>query len=658
MRQPAVDQCLRFFALVLSCASLSAVAAPTVTIDDHGRIKDVGRPAISADGRHVAYTLDKQIYVVAVAGGEPRPVTAEGSSASTPYWSKDGNTLYFLSDRSGSDQLWRLPLDSFGEAIRVTDIERGVSSLDLSRDESRLLLTWEDEAAEQTDSDTGKQPWVITRTEFKEDANDGYLTAMPSDHLYVYDIGTEHPRQITAGAFAERDAAWSPDGSQVVFASKRDDDPDTGYDQDLWIVSTALQVPATVEGTNGLRRLTRNEEEKDSPVWSPDGRFIAYLSAKDGVYGIKRLAIVPAAGGEPRYLTESLDRWVRSPQFSEDGRWIYFLYENHGGRHLGRVRVSDGRLERLLEGDLVVSAYDVDARGGIVVRLNRENDAPELYRLRNGNLTKLTGVNDAYLASVTLGTKEKITYESDDGTIVEAFVVKPPGFREGQRYPTILDIHGGPVAQFTWGYDFDAQFMASKGYLVVQPNPRGSTGRGQAFVEAIYETWGITDYPDMVGAVDRTIELGYTDPDAMAVTGYSYGGYGTNVVITRTDRFKAAASGAGHSYIVANYGHDIYQRWYNWELGAPWENREKYDRLSPLLQAGNVTTPTLFYGGQVDWNVPILNSELFYQSLRRKGVDTELVVYPDMHHGNWDSRFEKDVLERKIAWFDRYLPGR
>jgi dipeptidyl aminopeptidase/acylaminoacyl peptidase len=174
-------------------------------------------------------------------------------------------------------------------------------------------------------------------------------------------------------------------------------------------------------------------------------------------------------------------------------------------------------------------------------------------------------------------------------------------------------------------------------------------------VRAIYQTWGITDYDDLIAAVDYVIAQGYADPERLAVTGYSYGGYMTNTVITRTGRFKAAATGAGHSFIAANYGHDIYQKWYNWELGPPWENREKYDRLSPLLKAGQVTTPTIFLGGREDWNVPLLNAELFYQSLRERGIATELVVYPGVHHGGWPPEFERDYLERVVAWFDKYL---
>jgi dipeptidyl aminopeptidase/acylaminoacyl peptidase len=223
---------------------------------------------------------------------------------------------------------------------------------------------------------------------------------------------------------------------------------------------------------------------------------------------------------------------------------------------------------------------------------------------------------------VSLGSKSKVDFSSPDGTRVEAFITTPPDFVQGRRYPTVLSIHGGPVGQFTWGYDFGTQFLAANGYVVVEPNPRGSTGQGQTFIRGIYQSWGKTDYDDVIAAVDHAVSIGISDPERLAVTGYSYGGYMTNVVITRTDRFRAAASGAGHSLIIANYGHDIYQKWYNWELGVPWENRDLYDKMSPLLQVGRVQTPTIFLGGREDWNVPVLNAELFYQSLRQRGIPT------------------------------------
>jgi len=650
--------------LLTSFVAAAEPAAPpvprAVTMDDMGKVKWPGGPRLSPDGRQVAYELDGQIYVVAASGGKPRAVTSAGSSASDPQWSRDGRALYFLSDRAEKkSQLWKLPTDVYGEATQVTTFDRGIDSLNLSADESRLLLSITGSVEKKSDDNTDDaaaqppkkpEPWVITRLHFKEDAADGYLTGDRAEHLYVYDLNSKELRQITSGPYSEYEGAWSADGKTIVFTSNREEEPDASYKSDLWIVEASNS-----DQGKALRRLTNDDWVKASPQWSPDGQTIAYITAEDGVYAIQHIAVIPAAGGTPKILTLELDRWVNDLRFSADGAWIYFLYENLGGAHLARVRVRDGKIEKLLEGERQISAFDVAATGVVAMRLETMNDAADLYSFTKGRELKLTSLNDEYLRTISRGSKEKVEFSSKDGTRVEAFVIKPPGFVAGKKYPTILDIHGGPVGQFAYGYDFSAQYLAANGYVVVQPNPRGSTGRGHDFIRAIYRTWGITDYDDVIAAIDHVIELGYADPDRLAVTGYSYGGYMTNTVITRTNRFKAAASGAGHSLIVANYGHDIYQKWYTWELGVPWENADKYAILSPLTQAGKVQTPTLFLGGREDWNVPVLNAELFYQALKQRGIDTQLVVYPKMHHGGWSEDFEKDRLLRMHQWFDKYL---
>jgi len=654
--------------VVLLHASFAVAAAPspastprTITLDDFGRAQAPGQPRFSPDGKSIAFDHEGRIFVVATEGGAPRAVTSTGSAAWSPGWSDDGRVLYFLSDRSGKSQLWKLPLDAYGEAMQVTTLDRGVDSLDFSPDRSKLLLSFrgsapppaEDAWKQQKDSPEQKkpaQPWVITRLHFKEDAGDGYLTGDAGDHLYVHDVNSKSLNQLTSGRYSESDADWSPDGRSIVFASNREREPDADYRSDLWI--------ARADDSNqdqSLSRVTNDEYEKGSPQWSPDGKSIAFISAVDGVYGIHQLALVPASGGDTRILTASLDRWVDSFRFSSDGVWLYFLYEDLGATHLARVRTRDGKLEMLFEGPWQISAFDVAASGAIVARMETSDRPAELYVLRGRKPHQITNLNDAWLRTVVLGTKESIEYSSKDGTKIQAFVTKPPGFDPARKYPTLLHVHGGPVSQFAYGYSFTTQLLAANGYVVVEPNPRGSTGRGQNFIRGIYQTWGITDYDDLIAAVDYAIAQGYADPDRLGVFGYSYGGYMTNTIITRTNRFKAAASGAGHSLIVANYGHDIYQKWYSWELGVPWENREKYDRLSPLTQAAKVTTPTIFLGGRDDWNVPVLNAELFYQALRKRGIETELVVYPGTHHGNWSEEFEKDYLVRVRDWFGKHL---
>ncbi len=623
-----------------------------VTLDDLNAIKQPGEPRLSPDGAQVAYEADGRIVVTPSRGGKPRAITSTGSSASDPYWSRDGRYLYFLSDRvAGKSQLWRLSLAAFGEAEQLTQLPRGVASLNLSPDESRLLLNFRGppEKGDEPAGTNRSSPWVITRRDFKEDARDGYITTDHARHLYILDLNSGVLRQVTGGIYSESQPAWSADGRSVVFVSNREADPDASYKTDLWLVS------ADAGPDQAPRRLTHDEAVKSSPVFSPDGRWIAYLSAEDGVYGVPQVALIAPDGTAARVLTKKLDRWVNDLHFSADGRWIYFSYEQLGGVDIGRVRVADGALETVLAGERQVSAFDVAGNGVLAARVELMNDAPEIHVFEKGTARRLSDLNGGFLRSVALGSKEKLEFSSPDGTRIEAFLTKPPGFVPGRRYPTILSLHGGPVGQFTYGYDIANQYLAAQGYVIVEPNPRGSTGRGQDFVRAIYQSWGVTDYEDVIAAIDHVIDLGIADPERLAVTGYSYGGYMTNVVITRTDRFKAAASGAGHSLIIANYGHDIYQKWYNWELGVPWENTDKYDRLSPLRQVGKVRTPTLFFGGRDDWNVPVINAELFYQSLKVRGVDTQLVVYPGTHHGGWSDEFERDRLSRMHAWFDAHL---
>ena len=225
------------------------------------------------------------------------------------------------------------------------------------------------------------------------------------------------------------------------------------------------------------------------------------------------------------------------------------------------------------------------------------------------------------------------------------------------RYPTLLRIHGGPVAQYTHSFNFEAHLFAANGYLVVTTNPRGSSGYGQEFSEAIWADWGNKDYDDVMAGVDYAIAQGWADPERLGVGGWSYGGILTDHVITRTDRFKAAISGASEVLYVANYGHDHYQLQWEKELGLPWVNREAWERISPFNHVDRITTPTLLMGGEKDWNVPIQNSEQLYQALRRRGIPTQLVVYPDQGHGLRPPKYNRDRLERYLAWYGKWVKG-
>lgn len=621
-----------------------------VEIGDGQRIRNPGPPKISPDGKQIAYAEDGTIYVVSAANKIPRAITGASSSAWNPRWSNDGSRLYFISDRDESNQIWQLTIDGFGEAQQVTTFEHGISSVSLSPDESKVLLTFSDDdlRTENGDDDAPPEPFVVTRRQMKRDQGEGYLTAGSTRHLYIYDIEAESLTQLTSGRFDEGNADWSPDGNSIVFVSNREAEPDASYRSDIWTIAAAA------EGADPVR-LTDDSSQKYAPAFSPNGKQVAYLTAGDGVYSVPHIAIVPASGGTPRVLTTSVDRWIQSFEFSANGRWIYFSFANAGSRQLSRVRTSDGRVERIIDEEVTISSFDVGPGSTLAVNLGRKNSTTDVHLLEGKRLTKLTDLNNEYFAEIALGDQRKVSFPSEDGTLVEAFITTPPDYDSARKYPTIVHIHGGPVGQYTWGYSFNTQFYAANGYVVVEPNPRGSNGFGEDYIRAIYRTWGITDYDDIIASVDYVVEQGIADPERLAVTGYSYGGYMTNVVITGTDRFKAAASGAGHSLIEANFGHDIYQAWYMWELGVPWENREKYDVLSPFLRAGNIKTPTIFLGGRIDWNVPIINAELMYQAMKVQGIDAELVVYPNAHHGGWPREYEQDYLERVVDWFDRYV---
>ena len=665
-----------------SSAAGKKIKPKLVTVDDYFRIGSVGSPRISPDSRWIAYTVTTQdlkqdesstrIWMVPAAGGDPIPLSAEDESSSSPRWSPDGKYLGFLSARSnakaqseGKTQVWTL-LREGGEAIKRTDTAQGVKSFEWSPDGKKILLVMQDPKAEELEAkeaqDKGETykaktppPWVVTRQQFKVDYV-GYLDDRRT-HLYVLDLATEEIKQITSGNFDDSEPAWSPDGTRVAFVSNRTDNPDDNYNSDIWVV-------AADNDNLGAKPLqvTSNPGPDTMPSWNPDGTRIAHTSnTETGVflYATNHLAVSSSAGGKSKLLTQDLDRMIFAPRFSKHDDSIYFLLEDSGEQNLARISSSGGAVERLVSGPRAVSALDQGPLGEIALLISEPDFPAEVFLFTDGNLERRSHVNDEVMASLKLGSVEEIRYASKDGTEIEAFVVKPPDFSSFRRYPAILNIHGGPQSQYDFSFSFDAQLYASNGYVVVMPNPRGSTGYGQDFCMAIWQDWGGPDYEDVMGAVDYIVEQRWAHPDKLAVTGWSYGGILTNHVITKTERFKAAVTGASATLYVVNFGHDQYQRWWRYELGLPWkpESRQLYDKLSPFNRVENITTPTLIVGGKEDWNVPIINSEQLFLALKLLGVPTELVVYPDEFHGIDTPSHAKDLYERYLVWFGRFLKG-
>jgi dipeptidyl aminopeptidase/acylaminoacyl peptidase len=323
---------------------------------------------------------------------------------------------------------------------------------------------------------------------------------------------------------------------------------------------------------------------------------------------------------------------------------------------VARIGVDGSGLTRPVAGHLDAGAFALAPDGAPVVLVSRPDLPGEIFKLGRDTLRRITTTNDSLLQALDLGGVQKVKFPSSGGAQIEAFIFTPHPYKAGAAaLPTLLRIHGGPVSQFSWHFNFESQLFAANGYAVINVNPRGSSGYGEAFCKAIFADWGNKDYDDVMAGVDYAIRQGIADPKRLGVGGWSYGGILTDHVIVRTNRFAAAISGASEVLYVANYGHDHYQYEWEKELGLPWRARAVWERLSPFNQIEKIVTPTLIMGGDVDWNVPIQNSEQLYQALRRLGRTTELVVYPGEPHGLRAPSHLQDRLQRYLAWYDRFV---
>lgn len=665
MRWP-VGSLLAMIAVVLAGAKpLSGQDTDQVhlSVEQLLSLEQVSNPVVHPDGSLVAYAVAMMDFeenqrrsavwmVPLVESAEPRRMTSLESSSTSPRFSPDGRVLSFLSRRDDDEdakaQVWTLDLGG-GEAQQLTEVEQGVEAYEWAPDGGRLALVIRD-AEPEREEDAPQPPWVIDRLQFKRDY-EGYLDRR-RPHLYVLDLGTGRQTKLTSGDYDHASPMWSPDGNRIAFVSNRTAEPDGNYDTDIWVVG------ADGDSTASPVRVSMGANTDAQPIWSPDGSMIAWITRERpeiGGYATPELAI--ALPGEPaRILTEGVDRAVRDHAFSSDGTMVMAVIETQGENQLIAVPTGGGTPVTLLEGARHVDAAEANPLGGVVVAVsNAERPANLWFVNQGGEGRQITHHNSEVFDGMELGRVSKELVTSPDGAEFEAFFTFPPGEDGSRALPTILWIHGGPMSQDDWGWHPIRQLFAAHGYLVIQPNYRGSYGYGQDFALEHWANWGSVEPMDAVAAVDHAIERGWADPDRLGVGGWSYGGITTNAIITTTDRFKAAVSGASGALWVAGYGHDEYQLWYELEFGLPWENRELWERLSTFNRVDAITTPTLWIGGEDDWNVPIHDSELMYQAMKRLGRETMLVVYPGQHHGQFAPYYEDDRYRRFLGWFGRYL---
>ena len=451
--------------------------------------------------------------------------------------------------------------------------------------------------------------------------------------------------------------------------TKRGPDPDRTLNWDIYVIE-----PREGASETQVTRFAGADSDPDwesRPAWSPDGKRIAYLQSGEDkwiYYKPWSLAVIDVASGEvTRPAGVELNH--TKPVFTPDGKSIIALVEESRVTHVSRIDLATGQVTALTTGPRFDFDFDAAANGRIAV-LGGDDLHP--YRIeavepgkrglspfrqsRKVTVPRVVADHNEWLKDRKLAPVEPIEFKSADGTPIHGFLVKPVDYVPGKRYPTILRIHGGPVYQFSHEFMEDWQVYAANGFAVVAANPRGSSGRGFEFANAIYADWGNKDTADVLAAVDHVVKMGVADPDRLGVGGHSYGGILTDQVIARDDRFKAAVSSAGAANFYGTYGYDMYTREYEFELGLPWRDREAYDRVSyPFFNVDKITTATLFLCEELDENVPCIGGMQMYQALKSLGVPTGLVIYPGEYHPVTIPSYLHDRMQRLLDWYGRYL---
>lgn len=665
--------------LILACAYApfaQTTARRPMKLDDFSRFRNVSDPQISPDGKFVAYTVsstdmknDKattHIWMIGIDGSNDRQITFSHESENSPRWSPDGRYLSFTSSRPGKtrgNQVWLLDRNG-GEARQLTEIKGRLQGHEWSPDSKRIALLIGDPDPEAEPSPSPQpgatprvpKPIVIDRYRYKQDGA-GYLLSGRHTYIYLFDVATKKLERLTKSKWDESSPSWSPDGTRIAFMSNHSDDPDRDPSAQLWVADAR---PGATEKalTPATTRAGRSR-----PEWSPDGKWIAYLEGdekKYGAYSMDRLALVPSDGSSaPTRLkaVEDLDRGVSSPRFNADGKSIRFLVIDDRSVYPMKANLSGGAAERLLSPPVVMSNWNTVA-GRTVAISGGDSKANEIYVWEDSGLRQLTHQNDALLAELEFGVTEEISFKSKDGTQVNGLLTYPVGYVKGTKVPLLLRIHGGPNSQDQHSMSVERQMFAANGYAVLAVNYRGSAGRGQKFSRAIFADWGNYEVQDLLAGVDHVVKMGVADPDRLGVGGWSYGGILTDYLIASDNRFKAATSGAGTAFTVAFYGTDQYIIQYDYEIGPPWNPQawEIYQKISyPFLHADRIQTPTLFLGGERDFNVPVQGSQQMYQALRSLGIDTQLIIYPNENHGIQRPSYQRDRMERYLAWYDKYI---
>ena len=646
--------------------------------EDLTRVSFVTDPQLSPDGRRIAFVVTalseerdeylSNIWVIDVAGGAPRRFTAGPRRDLEPRWSPDGARLAFLSERTAREklQLYVMPADG-GEPTKLTALENAVTSVAWSPDGSRLAFVSGVGGQREPDSDEERRKSrparVITSLKYRLNGEGFVYDRRP--HVFVTPTDGTAPVQLTDGDFADADPVWAPDGQSIVFVSARHDERDDDDASDLWRVPAKGGAPQRLTATTGPVSL---------PAFSPDGRTIAYL-ARPGrnAYGRNiRVFAIPSTGGDPGCVTSALDRSFGAlhvrPLWTPDGRSMIAAVEDRGDVGLWRVAAQSGEVPtRVVGGERALNGFSASADGRLLAFAASHPAAPaEVFvcQADGRDERQLTRMNQAWLEEVALATPERFQFVRE-GFEIDGWVMRPAGSAPGERYPALLNIHGGPHAQYGHGFFDEFQVYAGAGYGVIYANPRGGQGYGEAFAQAVVGDWGGGDYADVMAALDEALRRHpFIDGDRLGVLGGSYGGFLTSWTVGHTDRFKAACSERAVNCQYTMFGtSDIGHSFNVVEIGGalPWEDMARYIERSPLTYAKSIVTPLLIIHSEEDLRCPIEQAEQLFVALKKLRREVRFVRFPGENHEMSRTGKPRHRLERFrhiLDWFSAHLGRR
>lgn len=644
------------------------------------RIARISDPQLSPGGRTVAFVVErplvsdntktKQIYSVPLSGGDSRRVSLDGDSNTSPRWSPDSQRIAFISDRSGSEQIWMMDAGG-GSARQLTSLSTGIDDLLFSPDGKRLLFSSRVFPSCGANDGCNRQKLAeIERPEtVKAQLYDGLLYRHwdrwddgRRSHLLALDLEEGGIRDLTPGPRhvppfslgGPRAFDVSPDGLELCFTMSSAEQPALSTNTDLYV--------AAIDGGDPVA-ITTNPAADASPVYSPDGRFIAYRAQSRPGYesGRWELMIYERATGEIKSLSQNFDRWVDEIAWAPNSNRLFFTAEDRGRKPIFTVPVEGGAIQIAVGGGAYHGGIQLTPDGESVIFTGESGSHPaDIFRgfARGGAPQKITDLNDDLLDNYHMAAIEEVSWQSTDGTGISGFIVKPPVYDLEKRYPLLVLVHGGPQGAWgeQWSYRWNAQTFAAAGFLVFLPNPRGSTGYGQEFIDAVSGDWGGMPYQDIMAGVDYLIRRQRADSSRMVAAGGSYGGYMINWMLGHTSRFRAFVSHAGVYDLRSMFG-ATEELWFPlWEFhGPPWDNPEMYERWSPSSFVKNFETPTLVVHGQKDYRVPVTQGLQLFTALQLRGVPSELLYFPDEGHWILKPRNRVHWYETVIDWLERWL---